>query len=83
MGKKKFYAVRAGRIPEIYQTSNGLDNNQIDFLNDLYNFYNRIRHPYSHWSQNSIDVQVITEMSVARDLIIEGLKLIDKYYIMC
>ncbi|WP_352417802.1 viroplasmin family protein [Proteiniborus sp.] len=64
-------------------SSNGLDKKQIDFLNDLYNFYNRIRHPYSHWSQNSIDVQVITEMSVARDLIIEGLKLIDKYYIMC
>lgn len=62
--------------------SNGLDKSQIAFLNDLYNFYNKIRHPYSHWSQNSIDVQVITKMDVARDLIIEGLKLIDKYYII-
>ena len=63
-------------------TSNGLSVDQIDYLNDLYNFYNKIRHPYSHWSQNSIDVQVITEMNVARDLIAEGLKLVDKYYIM-
>lgn len=61
-------------------TSNGLSVDQIDYLNDLYNFYNKIRHPYSHWSQNSIDVQVITEMNVARDLIAEGLKLVDKYY---
>ncbi len=63
-------------------SSNGLDITKIDYLNEIYNFYNKIRHPYSHWSQNSIDVQVITEMHVARDLIIEGLKLIDNYYIM-
>lgn len=63
-------------------STNGIGENQIDFLNDLYNFYNQIRHPYSHWSQNSIDVQVITEMNVARELIIEGLKLVDKYYII-
>ena len=44
-------------------TGNGLNVDQIDYLNDLYNFYNKIRHPYSHWSQNSIDVQVITEMN--------------------
>ena len=66
-----------------YNSSNNcLSKEQIDVLNDIYNYYNKIRHPYSHWSQNSIDVQVITEMGVARDLIIEGLKLVDKYYIM-
>lgn len=63
-------------------SNNGLSKEKIDVLNNIYNYYNKIRHPYSHWSQNSIDVQVITEMSVARDLIIEGLKLVDKYYII-
>lgn len=61
---------------------NGLDAHQINFLDDAYNYYNKIRHPYTHWSQNSIDVQVVTDMHVARDLIIEGLKLVDRYYIM-
>lgn len=55
---------------------------QIEFLNDLYNFYNKIRHPYTHWSKDSIDTPVITDMSVARDLILEGLQLVDKYYII-
>lgn len=63
-------------------SDNGLSRKQIDILDDIYNYYNKIRHPYSHWSQNSIDVQVITEMNIARDLIIEGLKLVDIYYIM-
>ncbi len=56
---------------------------QIEFLNDLYNFYNKIRHPYTHWSKDSIDTPVISDMSVARDLILEGLELINKYYIIC
>lgn len=69
---------------EYYYNSdaNGLNLDQIQLLNKLYNFYNKIRHPYSHWSQNSIDVQMIMEMSVARDLLKEGLKLIDNYYII-
>ena len=55
---------------------------QIDFLEDLYNYYNKIRHPYAHWSKDSIDTPVITEMHVARDLILEGLQLVNKYYIL-
>ncbi|MBP2025280.1 viroplasmin family protein [Peptoniphilus stercorisuis] len=55
---------------------------QIDFLDDLYNYYNKIRHPYAHWSKDSIDTPVITEMHVARDLILEGLQLVNKYYIL-
>ena len=58
------------------------DRTKIDYLNELYNFYHKIRHPYSHWSLKSIDVQVIADMSVARELIIEGLKLIDKFYMI-
>lgn len=62
--------------------SNNLDAHQINFLDDVYNYYNKIRHPYTHWSLNSIDVKVVTEISVAKDLIIEGLKLVDRYYII-
>lgn len=61
--------------------SSGLTQQQIDFLNDLYNYYNRIRHPYSHWSQNSMDTQVISQMNVARDLIKEGLIFVNDYYL--
>ena len=39
-----------------YNSSKGnLNNNQIDYLNDLYNRYNKMRHLYSHWSEDSID----------------------------
>ena len=57
-----------------------LSTNQIDFLNQLYNSYNKIRHPYSHWSENSMDTHVITDIKTAHDLILEGLKFINEYY---
>ncbi|MFA7203654.1 MAG: viroplasmin family protein [Candidatus Caldatribacteriota bacterium] len=63
-------------------TKDNASEEQIEFLNDLYNYYNRIRHPYAHWSKDSIDTPVITEMHVARDLILEGLQLVNKYYIL-
>lgn len=84
-GQNNFAYFNKDKNTEIYMYNseyNGLKQTQIDFLNELYNFYNRVRHPYSHWSQNSIDSAVITEMSVARDLIIEGLTLVDRYYKM-
>jgi len=61
---------------------NGLNDKQIGLLNDTYNFYNKIRHPYSHWSKESVNTSVITSMETARDLILEGFILFDKYYIM-
>lgn len=66
-----------------YNSSKGnLNNNQIDYLNDLYNRYNMMRHPYSHWSKNSMDTQVITDIKTAHDIILESLQFINKYYIM-
>ena len=66
-----------------YNSSRGnLNNNQIDYLNDLYNRYNKMRHPYSHWSKNSMDTQVITDIKTAHDIILESLQFINKYYIM-
>lgn len=64
-----------------YNSSKGnLNNNQIDYLNKLYNRYNNMRHPYAHWAENSMDTQVITNVETARDLILEGLKFINEYY---
>lgn len=53
---------------------------QLDFLNELYTQYNSVRHPYSHWSANDVDTAVITDMATARQIIEDGLELIDKYY---
>ncbi len=59
-----------------------LNPEQIDFLNKLYNKYNEIRHPYSHWAENSIDTPVIPDLKTAQDLILEGLKFLNEYYII-
>ena len=84
-GSNKFtYFKRDDDASNYYYTSSrdNATDEQIDFLNDLYNYYNKIRHPYAHWSKDSIDTPVITDMNVARDLIMEGLQLVNKYYIM-
>lgn len=66
-----------------YNSSKGnLNNNQIDYLNELYNRYNKMRHPYSHWAESSMDTQVITDIKTAHDLILEGLQFVNKYYII-
>lgn len=66
-----------------YNSSKGsLNDDQINYLDDLYNKYSKIRHPYSHWAENSMDTEVITDIEEARNLILEGLKFINKYYII-
>lgn len=62
--------------------NNSLDANQIVYLNDLYTNYNRVRHPYSHWAYEDVDCAVITDMATARNLIEQGLELVDKYYLL-
>ena len=57
-----------------------LNANQLDFLNRLYTQYNRVRHPYSHWSASDVDTAVITDCATAREIILEGLELLDEYY---
>lgn len=59
-----------------------LSNEQINYLNELYNRYNKMRHPYFHWAENSMDTQVITDIQTAHNLILEGLRFINKYYII-
>lgn len=58
-----------------------LSTSQLAFLNRLYTKYNSIRHPYSHWSASDVDTAVITNIQEARHLLLDGLSLIDQYYI--
>lgn len=70
----------AGRYECNSRNKSVLLGNQLLYLNDLYNAYNRIRHPYSHWSADDYDTAVITSIETAQDYLKEGLTLADKYY---
>lgn len=60
--------------------ANLLSPRQLDYLNSFYNKYNSVRHPYSHWSASDIDTAVITDCDTARQILFDGLNLIDQYY---
>lgn len=82
-GKNNFHFFSTNDTTKEYYYNSGhvnLNDIQIDYLNRLYNAYNRIRHPYSHWSQDSIDTKVIEDLKTARELIITNLKLINEFY---
>lgn len=68
----------------IYECNNAkkskLNKLQLDYLNKLYNSYNSIRHPYSHWSANDIEVAIIDNIAEARNLLLDGLKVVDEYH---
>ncbi len=59
-----------------------LKGKQLDYLNRLYTQYNSVRHPYSHWSASDEGTAVITDCAEAREIIMDGLGLIDKYYML-
>lgn len=86
-GANKFCYFNFNKQTEMYEykyqeTTKKLSKNQIEYLNELYNRYNKIRHPYFHWSNNSINTQVITNIDEAHRLLREGLKFINNYYII-
>lgn len=84
-GKNKFSYFGFNNLTNKYEynsSKGNLNNNQIDYLNELYNRYNKMRHPYAHWAENSMDTQVITDVKTAHDLILEGLQFVNKYYII-
>lgn len=83
-GKNNFSYFSKNSLDEFeYNSSKGsLSEEQIRYLNDLYNNYNKKRHPYSHWSASSMDTQVITNLTTAKELILEGLNVLNKYYIL-
>lgn len=53
---------------------------QRDLLNDMYNNYNQVRHIYSHWSADDYDTAMIDNLSKAREILENGLILINEYY---
>lgn len=61
---------------------NKLNTKQLAFLNKFYTNYNKVRHPYSHWSSEDYDTAMIDNIEKARELLEKGLNLIDEYYIL-
>ena len=62
------------------QSKSVLSAQQLNYLNTLYTKYNSVRHPYSHWSASDVDTAVITNIDEARNLLNEGIKLVNQYY---
>lgn len=84
-GKNNFAYFQKNAVGKYECTSNEkaiLTNSQLDYLNDLYNSYHGIRHPYTHWSADDYDTAVITDIEVSKQYLTEGLTLADKYYIL-
>ena len=82
---KNIFAYFTKNALGLYECNNAkvavLSASQLDYLNRLYTKYNGIRHPYSHWSASDVDTAVITNIQDARQLLLDGLALIDQYYI--
>lgn len=57
-----------------------LTTQQQTYLDDLYNAYHGIRHPYTHWSVDDYDTAVITKIEEAKEYLLKGLTIADKYY---
>ena len=55
---------------------------QQEYLDDLYNAYHGVRHPYTHWSIDDCDTAVITSIEVAKEYLLKGLTLANRYYIL-
>lgn len=52
---------------------------QVEYINELYNFYRNHRNTLDHWDKNGV-TRVLESMEEARSLIISNLKLFDKFY---
>ena len=80
------FAFFSRNLDGFYECNNSnkrlLSTSQLNYLNTLYTKYNSVRHPYSHWSASDIDVAVIPDISTAREILLDGLTLIDKYYVL-
>lgn len=62
------------------RNKNVLSAQQLNYLNNLYTKYNSVRHPYSHWSASDVDTAVITSIGEARNLLNDGIVLVNQYY---
>lgn len=77
-----FSKTSSGRYECNNASKDKLTNEQVEFLNDFYTNYNKVRHPYSHWSADDYDTATIENIVKARELLEKGLKLINEYYIL-
>lgn len=80
--KFSFFDFDGNNRSYVYNSNSNLNTDQEDYLNRLYNKYQQVRHPYSHYPDNEPDASVITSMTDARNLILDSLKLFDEYYIL-
>ena len=83
-GKPSFTCFYYDKKTNAYSLSNSfsnyLRNDQLDFLNKVYNYCHEIRHIYVHTNENDIDTAIITSPEEARNIILDCLKLLDEYY---
>jgi len=56
--------------------------NHIDTLNSLYNFYNKNRHVFSHWSSSDLLSNILTSQKEARDIMDESYVIFDKCHVL-
>jgi len=80
----KPYGYRWGVLLHNYECNSrsrsALSAQQLNYLNNLYTKYNSVRHPYSHWSASDVDTAVITSIDEARNLLNDGIILVNQYY---
>ena len=76
-----FFTKNAAGLYECNSRSrSALSAQQLNYLNNLYTKYNSVRHPYSHWSASDVDTAVITSIDEARNLLNDGIILVNQYY---
>ncbi|WP_277345687.1 hypothetical protein [Mycoplasma phocoeninasale] len=65
-GKNKFNYFLLNQTTNLYEyndkNANLITSIQKKYLNELYSRYNKLRHPFSHWSENSVDAHVIVDI---------------------
>lgn len=77
-----FDKIAEGRYECNNVSKDKLTEKQLEFLNEFYTNYNRVRHLYSHWSADDYDTAMIDNIEKARELLEKGLNLINEYYRM-
>ena len=76
-----FFTKNAAGLYECNSRSkSALSEQKLNYLNNLYTKYNSVRHPYSHWSASDVDTAVITSIDEARNLLNDGIVLVNQYY---
>lgn len=65
-----------------YNKSNSLSEEELNLLNQLYNYYYSERHKLSHWNINSFDSAMLTNINTTRDLMNIAYALINQTHLL-